>query len=539
MEVELCDVTPRDGDQSYGVNLSTDDKIWFARRDDALGVHMVEGGFPASNAIDEEVFRRLRDDPLRRTTLTAFGMTRRKGVAAEHDAGLRKLVELRPPSVTLVGKSARSHAEESLHVTPAENIDMIRDSIVYLLGQGITEVNFDAEHAFDGYREDPEYVLRVLQAACEAGAKRVILCDTRGGSTPDRVGRAVEEILRALPSQVIKGIHPHEDRRLGAANMLAAVQSGVRHVQGTWNGYGERTGNLDLIEAAANLDLEGYRTLTAEQIRALTAMSEDAARQTRQWRNPRQAFVGRNAYAHKGGMHASAVALDPTKYEASPPERWGNDRIIVGSKQAGLSNVRHLVERSVLLDETTKRQVLGNTQLQQRILREMKQLEEQNCSFERAHASMELLMLRALDQFEPKIKIERSTIQNVLGEPALATVKGSVNGKPGHFIESAEDDGQIGALSEALLKALRPRYPQIDQVRLVDYHLDKSPRSDESTHSVVLVTTEFTDGNERWFTAGASKNSIEAGWKAIVDALEFWLQKNANHDSADSVPAAA
>ncbi len=524
--VELCDVTPRDGDQSYGVNLNAADKLWFAGQDDTLGLTYVEGGFPASNAVDEDVFRRLREEPLRQSILTAFGMTCRKSTNADQDPGLRKLVALQPPAVTLVGKTARSHVTDALHTTPQENIRMVQDSIRYLLSQGVHHVLFDAEHFFDGYCEDPEHALAVLDAAREAGAGRLVLCDTKGGSTPEQVGSVVEAARMALGKDVILGIHPHNDRGLAVGNMRAAVQAGVRHVQGTWNGLGERTGNLDLCQAIPNLHLDGYETVPVEHLARLTEMSESAAFRSKQWRNPFQPFTGKNGFAHKGGMHASAVAWNPSLYEFTPPETWGNERIIADSKQSGLSNTRHAVETSTLLTQEQRQRLLADPRLLQQQLDATKKKEGEGFNFDRAPASRELLILRAQPEFQPFIRIHRCDVHDTLGQPTMATMKVSINGSDEPSLQVGEDFGPIGALSEALLKSLRSRFPDIDTVSLVDFETAIAPQAHEGTHSAVIVTVEYRSGDERWFTVGVSRNSIEAGWSAVLDGLEYWLQKN-------------
>ncbi|MDD5026589.1 MAG: alpha-isopropylmalate synthase regulatory domain-containing protein [Candidatus Peribacteraceae bacterium] len=546
--IELCDVTCRDGDQSRGVNLSIGDKLWFLRKDDGLFTY-AEGGFPKSNPTDREVFERLKADPLRATILSAFGMTRRKGIPAEQDPGLRALLASGAPAVTVVGKSSKFQVETALRTTLRENLAMIRDSIAYLLANGAKEVLYDAEHFFDAFDADPGYALDTLHAAHEAGARRLILCDTIGHATPDRVGRAVSAVCVTFRDAIV-GLHPHEDRGLAVANVLAAVREGVRHVQGTWNGIGERCGNVDLFKVIPNLTLDGYHVLPKEQMKHLTILSEDGARRMKIRRHPGQAFVGENAYAHKGGMHVSAMERDPATYESplSPPERWGNERVIVGSKQSGLANVRHLVAKSsCAIPPALKQKICGEQALQEKILRAQKMRAARGYTFDRGEASLTLLMLRAIGAFTPKIRIIESEVHSTLSVHAAgeipedleqareeadgvkntrAIVLVGVNGdSETEYHEVAKDEGPIGALSEAVLKALEHRFPQLRQLKLVDYQLAKAP-NDEGTHSKVQVTVEWEDGEDRFFTVGVSANSIEAGWQCVIDGYEYKLLKD-------------
>ncbi|HAI98585.1 TPA: citramalate synthase [Candidatus Peribacteria bacterium] len=547
--IELCDVTCRDGDQSRGVNLSTQDKLLVLRKDDCFGLAYAEGGFPRSNPTDQAVFEQLKNDPLHSTALVAFGMTRRKGIPAEQDLGMQALLASGAPAIAVVGKSSRFQVETALKTTPKENLAMIRDSVAYLLANGAKEVLYDAEHFFDAFGADPDYALDTLRAAHEAGARRLILCDTIGHATPDRVGRTVSAVHAAF-QEAILGFHPHEDRGLAVANVLAAVREGVRHVQGTWNGIGERCGNVDLFKVIPNLTLEGYHVLPEEQMKHLTTFSEDAARRMKIRRHPGQAFVGENAYAHKGGMHVSAMERDLATYESreSPPERWGNERIIVGSKQSGLANVRHLVAKpSCAITPTLKQQILGERSLQEKILRAQKKREARGYTFDRGEASLTLLMLRAIGAFTPKIRIIESEIHSTLSVHAAgeipedveqvreeadgikntrAIVLVGVNGDAEtEYHEVAKDDGPIGALSEAVLKALEHRFPQLRQLKLVDYIVEKAP-NDEGTHSKVQVTVEWEDGEDRFYTVGVSGNSIEAGWQCVIDGYEYKLLKD-------------
>lgn len=537
--IELCDVTPRDGDQSDGVSLLAPDKLWFAHRDDEMGLDFVEGGFPGSSRVDRAVFEQLRKDPLHQATLSAFGMTRRKDTVPSKDRGLHALVQSGAPAITLVGKSSRFQVATVLNVTPRQNLAMIRESFEFLREQTDAELLFDAEHYFDGFEEDPEYALQTLEAAKHAGATRLVLCDTNGGSPPELVTKTVRAARREF-RDVILGIHPHNDRGLAVANMRAAVQAGVRHVQGTWNGVGERTGNLDLIEAIMNLHLDKYPTIPIEHIRLLTRMSEEAALHSRCLRNPAQPFTGRKAFAHKGGMHAAAVAKDPRSYEFMDPAIVGNERRIIGSKQAGIANVRSLIAKSKLLSDEIRVRALRDRPLLEQVRDAIDEAEEQGYSFDHADASLELLMLRVLKKgYRPILRIEEAEIYSKLTLKAAdgkkhrpqpktrAIVKARINGKQEVFLETAEDEGPIGALTTALLKAMAKKFKNLaPTLALVDYHVEKVPRSEEGEHSPVLVTVEFKDGEELFTTTGVSRNSIEAGWMCVVDAFEYKLERD-------------
>lgn len=548
-EVELCDVTCRDGAQAAGgITLQTQQKLWISRMDDALGIPMVEGGFPDSNSTDRELFETLRHDPLRSTLLTAFGMTRRKNSSPEQDKGLQSLLASGAPAITLVGKSSRFQVREALGTTPEENLAMIADSFQFLREHGKRELLFDAEHFFDGFLAHPDYALQVLQTALRAGARRLVLCDTNGGTPPERVEHTVAEVRKAIADAVI-GIHPHNDRGLATATMRAAVRAGARHVQGTWNGFGERAGNLDLCEAIGNLHFDGYSTIPAHTVRNLTAISEQVALRMRTRRNARQPFVGKNAFAHKGGMHASAVEKNPQCYEFAPPEAFGNERRIVGSMQSGLSNVRALLQRAKLLDPALRDTLLQNTEEQSRILKVIKELESQGYAFDHADASLELVMLESLGRLKRILRIEEAEVHSDLTpvgtDPILrkkgskpktkAIVKIGINGEDTIYLEVAEDIGPIGALTETVLQAMAKKFDgHAPHLSLEDYRLDKVPESEAGEHAPVLVTVEWKHGDEVFTTTGVSENSIEAGWECVIDAFEYVLQRQRPHSSVGS-----
>lgn len=518
--IETYDVSPRDGDQAYGVNMSVDDKLWFARTDDKLGVDFVEVGFPQSNAIDSEAFRRLLEEPLRHTKYAAFGMTRRKGVTADNDAGMRAMLESQAPVMTVVGKSSRFQVTQALRTEVEENRNMIYDSVQFL-GQDGRPVVYDAEHFFDAFTEDEDHALSTLQAAHEAGAKRLVLCDTNGGQTPELVGRATEAVRRAFGDAVV-GIHAHNDRGMAAANTRAAVHAGARHVQGTWGGFGERTGNSDLYTDTVNLHLDGYDVLNDEARHKLTEHYGDACRTIKSRPNPSQPFVGKRAFVHKGGMHASAQERTMRAYEFMEPEIVGNRRIIAGSKQSGLSNVRSFAERTPVLSDELRTRVLADRDLQKAVLDKMKEKEEQGFSFEQADASLGLLMLEAIGEHERKIRmVSKPNILDQVGEATEAIIKVTINGDEHQYHEVATGDGPIDALAHALRKALVQRHPEVEGLKLIDYKQEIDPGHRQGTASKVDVFVTFTDGDETWTTTACSADSIEAGWLAVLDGVEY------------------
>ncbi len=536
--VELCDVTCRDGAQAAGITMQTAQKLWITRMDDRIGV-MTEGGFPASNPTDRELFEALRADPLKRVTLTAFGMTRRKDTLPDEDKGLRSLLESGAPGITLVGKSSRFHVEEILQTSLKHNLAMIEESFQFLRERGVRTLLYDAEHLFDAFKTDPDYAMQTLQAAMRGGAQRLVLCDTNGGSSPEWVGHVTEEVRKEF-QDVIFGIHPHNDRGLAVANMRTAVAAGVRHVQGTWNGFGERTGNLDLCLAIPNLHMDGYRTLSAHHLKELTNISEQVALRVRLRRPDEQAFVGKNAYAHKGGMHAAAVVRHPRSYEFLPPETFGNERHILGSNQSGLSNVRSLLERARLLSDDQRKGLIHNKKAQSRILSDIKSLEAEGYTFDHADATLELVMLNAIGELDRILRIEEAEVHSNLtplvgADPferekerkpkTKAIVKIGINGDDTVFLEVAEDIGPIGALTETVLQAMARKFEgKAPIISMEDYRVEKVPQSEEGEHAPVIVTVEWKNGDEVFTTTGVSQNSIEAGWECVVDAFEYVLQ---------------
>jgi 2-isopropylmalate synthase len=522
MILRLYDTTLRDGTQREGLSLSVEDKLKIARVLDRLGVSYIEGGWPGSNPKDADFFRRIRQVPLANARIAAFGSTRRAGVSCEDDLNLRALVDAETPVVTLVGKSSTLHVDRILETTRAENLRMIGDSVAFLKQLG-REVIYDAEHFFDGYRLDAGYALASLAAAVEAGADCVVLCDTNGGELPDVVAERVREARGRFGVPV--GIHPHNDAGLAVANGLAAVRAGCVQVQGTVNGYGERCGNLDLVPLVATLQLKlGYEVLPAESLRRLTEVSQFVAAVANQHPDPHAPYVGRSAFAHKGGIHVAAIAKLAESYQHVDPAAVGNEMRVVVSEVAGRRNVRLRAEAlglAVGADEAA-------------VLQRIKQLEHLGFQFEAAEGSFEMLIRRASPDYRAPFELEDFTVivekRGGDGSRAQATVRIRVGDEMMHT--AAEGEGPVNALDRAVRKALLPHYPALSDVHLVDY---KVRIVDEhlGTGARPRVIIESARGAERWSTVGCSENIIEASWMALCDGLELALLRDRGDGPAE------
>lgn len=513
--VFVYDTTLRDGSQGEGVNFSLQDKLLLTDKLDDLGVDFIEGGYPLSNPKDFEYFQAVRELPLRQAKVIAFGMTRRKNSAPETDTCLKALLDAGTSHVTIVGKSWDFHVTNVLGATLDENLRMIADSVAYCKSQG-REVFYDAEHFFDGYKANPEYALRTLKAAEGAGASVVILCDTNGGTMPERMAELVAEVRRHLRCEV--GIHCHNDCDLAVANTLAAVRAGATQVQGTFNGIGERCGNVDLVSVIANLVLKyGYDVLHAGSLQRLTEASRYVYELANMNFRPGQPFVGASAFAHKGGMHTHAVAKDPTTYEHIDPAAVGNERRVLVSELSG---------HSTILSKTTKYALAHDKELMTKILTRVQDLEYAGYEFEAAEASFDLLVKKAAGRYKPWFErlTYRVNIEQGHGDPLTeATVKLKVGESVEHTV--CEGDGPVNALDAALRKALVPYYPRLDEVRLADYKV-RVVNAKAGTAARVRVVIESRDGTDVWGTVGVSENVIEASWLALVDSIEYKLFKD-------------
>ena len=515
--IEVYDTTLRDGSQGEGVNFSLQDKLLLTQKLDDLGIDFIEGGYPLSNPKDFEYFQQVADMDLKHAQVAAFGMTRRRGVAAEDDVGIQALRDSKAPVVTLVGKTWDLHVNEVLRVEEDENLAMIRDSISFLTTEG-RKVIYDAEHYFDGFKNNREFALKTVQAAQEAGAEIVILCDTNGGSLPEWIVEALEAARHALTVPI--GIHCHNDCDVAVANTLAAVDHGAVQVQGTINGIGERCGNADLVSVIANLVLkkDGYEVLTQDGTKHLAELSRYVYEIANMNFRPCQPFVGTSAFAHKGGMHVHAVNRVSESYEHIKPDVVGNVRRVLISELSGRSNI---------VAKTTKYRLEHDEKLMKVILERVQHLENEGYQFEAAEASFDLLVKKVAGTYKPKFermhyRVNVETDQGT--EPATeATVKLKVNGNLEHVV--AEGDGPVNALDTALRKALTSTYPNLAEMHLVDYKV-RVINSSEGTAARVRVVIESSDSDEVWSTVGVSENIIEASWLALVDSVEYKLYKD-------------
>ncbi|MCC7428946.1 MAG: citramalate synthase [Alphaproteobacteria bacterium] len=525
--VWLYDCTLRDGQQMQGIDWGVTDKQDIARALDAFGIDYVEGGWPGANPTDDAFFAAA--PTLKRARLTAFGMTRRIGRSAADDPGLAAIVGARTPVVTLVGKTWDFHAEVALGVSLDENLAMIRDSVAEARRRA-EEVVFDAEHFFDGYAANRDYALRCITAAHEAGARWVVLCDTNGGTMPDRIAEVVGEVARRIPGGQL-GIHCHNDTEQGVANTLAAVRAGARQVQGTLNGIGERCGNANLVSIIANLMLkmDMQTGIAPDGLRGLTRLSRMLDERLNRAPARGAAYVGESAFAHKGGLHVSAVEKDPRSYEHVPPEAVGNRRVIVVSDQAGRSNIlARLREVGIDLDPEDRRV--------RRLLDEVKAREFAGYAYDGAEASFELLARRMLGQVPEFFHLEtfRTLVERTApangaggGEPvalAEATVKLVVKGE--RRLTVAEGNGPVNALDAALRSALQPFYPELADLHLIDYKV-RILTPQDATAATTRVMIESEDGQgTRWSTVGVSGNIIEASFAALADAYVWKLLRD-------------
>lgn len=517
--VELYDTTLRDGAQQEGISFSLDDKVKIARKLDEFGIHYIEGGWPGSNPKDAGFFERMREAPPKHAVITAFGSTRRAYLRPEDDPNLQALVDCFAPAVALVGKSSALHVREVLGVSYEENLRMIADSVRYMREKGKT-VFFDAEHFFDGFKEDPDYALRTLEAAADAGAAVLVLCDTNGGTMPAELLQAIEAVKKA--TSVPLGIHVHNDAGLAVANTLLAVQAGVTQVQGTINGYGERCGNADLCAIIPNLQLKlGYQVVSPEQLRGLTSLSRFVFELANMAPNPTMPYVGRSAFAHKAGTHVNALLKSPQSYQHIDPELVGNTQRIVVSELSGKSNIMHKLQELKLGWEVSKEQL-------EQVLQEIKRLENKGFQFEGADGSVELLLHRTRPGYQRPFELVDFHVLVTSGRDggmsAEATVKVRVKDQIIHT--AAEGNGPVNALDLAVRKALLPFFPKLADVHLTDYKV-RILDGEAATGAQTRVLISSTNGKKSWTTVGSSTNIIEASWIALADSLEYALLNGA------------
>ncbi|MDJ0899668.1 MAG: citramalate synthase [Xenococcus sp. MO_188.B8] len=528
MKLWLYDTTLRDGSQAEGISLSLADKLKIARQLDALGIPFIEGGWPGANPKDVQFFWKLQEEPLQRSEVVAFCSTRRPHKIAAADPMLQAILSAGTSWVTIFGKSWDLHVTASLKTSLAENLAMIRDSIAYLVSQG-RRVIYDAEHWFDGYKFNSEYALETLKTAIAAGAEWLVLCDTNGGTLPHEISQVMQDIYQEIPElnhpdAPQLGIHAHNDSGTAVANAIAAVGAGATMVQGTINGYGERCGNANLCTLIPNLQLKlGYDCLTEPQLAQLTQTSRIVSETVNFPPEERSPFVGTSAFAHKGGIHVSAVAKNPLTYEHIVPEAIGNQRRIVISDQSGLSNVLHYAQKfGIDLEKEDPRC--------RKILERLKILENQGYHFEAAEASFELMMRSQLDDYAPLFQLQTCQVHCHLyqesdstASSAVATIKVALNGK--QLLEVSEGNGPVSALDGALRKALTEFYPAIAEFRLTDYKV-RILDGTLGTAAKTRVLVSSSNGKQTWTTLGVSSNIIDASYQAVVEGIEYGLLLN-------------
>ncbi len=516
--IRLYDTTLRDGTQAEEISFLVTDKVRIAQKLDELGIHYIEGGWPGSNPKDIAFFKEIKKISLSQAKIAAFGSTRRAKTTPEKDNNLRTLIQAEPDVVTIFGKTWDFHVREALRISEEENLQLIYDSLVFLK-QHVAEVFYDAEHFFDGYKSNPEYALKTLRAAQDAGVDCIVLCDTNGGTLPQELPPIMAEVKRTVSAPI--GIHTHNDADCAVANSLLAVACGAVHVQGTINGFGERCGNANLCSVIPALQLKmGLECLSSDQLARLREVSRFVYEQANLVPNRHQPYVGNSAFAHKGGVHVSAIQRHPETYEHLRPELVGNVTRVLVSDLSGRSNVLAKAQQfNINLDSKDPITI--------EILEKIKDLENQGYQFEGAEASFELLMRRALGTMRHFFSIigfrvidsKRHDDEKPLSE---ATVQVKVGGKIEHT--AAEGSGPVNALDNALRKALESFYPQIKDMRLFDYKVRVLPAG-RGTASVTRVLIESGDRNMRWGTVGVSDNIIDASYQALVDAFQYKLLK--------------
>ncbi len=533
-DIQLYDATLRDGMGGGGLSLTAEEKVRVVHALDQLGVHMIEAGFPASNPKEQELFELLAGESLSVAEIVAFGMTRRRDIAAEADEGLRILAEVFTPACTLVGKASVLHVEKVVRVSREENLAMIADSVAFLVGAG-KRVLFDAEHFFDGFALDPGYALDCLRAAAGAGAERVVLCDTNGGSLPPQIRTAFAVVSEGLPG-VALGIHTHDDSGCAVANTLTAVEAGATQVQGTVNGIGERTGNANLITIIADLQLKmGVELLSSERLARLTETAHFVDELLNRSPDPAQPYVGKHAFAHKAGLHAAGVRADAQTFEHTDPGAVGNRRDVLISELSGKGTIAEKAADAQIRPPDGAR----GEAFVQRVLERVKDLEHEGFQFEAADGSFELLMRKEAGSYEPLFRLES---WRVLVEKRAdgkvdteATIKIWVGGE--RYVRTAEGNGPVNALDNALRDAIGEIHPHLRDIELVNFKvriLDEK----KGTGAVTRVLIDASDGQQVWGSIGVSENLIAASWDALVDSLEYGTQPGKASSAPGEGPAA-
>jgi len=515
--IRIFDTTLRDGTQAETISFSAEDKLHIAKRLDEFGIDYIEGGWPGSNPRDMAFFNLARDTQFEHARIVAFGSTKRAKNAIENDQNIRYLLEAETPVVAIFGKSWILHVEKALRITPAENLKLIHESIAYLKSKG-KEVIYDAEHFFDGYKDNAAYALDTLVTAQAAGADLITLCDTNGGTLPSEITRIIADVQKQI--SIPLGIHAHNDGGLAVANSLAAVEAGCVLVQGTINGYGERTGNADLCSVIPNLQLKaGYQCVPPENLKQLTSVSHYVSEIANLAHPNSIPFTGRSAFAHKGGVHVSAVMKDPHSYEHIEPESVGNTRRVLVSDLAGQSNIIFKA-KELNIDLDRHQEKISE------IVTALKTREHQGYQYEAAEGSLELLISKIKSEYREFFNLKGFRIlieKNENGEQrSEATIRMEVNDMVEHA--AAEGDGPVNALDNALRKALTKFYPEINEMKLSDYKV-RVLNAGDATAAKVRVLIESTSDGDSWGTIGVSENIIEASWQALTESISYFLMQ--------------
>jgi len=514
-QIRIFDTTLRDGSQGENISFSLDDKLRIAQRLDEFGVHYIEGGWPGSNPKDFEFFQKAKQMRFKHAKIVAFGSTRRAKNSAENDNNLRTLLEAETPVISLFGKSWLLHVRNALGITPEENLKLIADTILFLKSYG-KEVIYDAEHYFDGYKDNPDYAMNTILVAERAGADVIVLCDTNGGTLPTDLAQIVRETRKRI--KISLGIHAHNDSDMGVANSIIAVEEGCEHVQGTINGYGERCGNANLCSVIPNLQLkQGYKCVPDESLSQLNSLSHFVSEIANVRIPSNMPFVGKSAFTHKGGIHVSAVMKDHRTYEHIVPEKVGNSRRVLVSDLSGKSNVLYKADELNIDLEKQKEKV-------PEIVDRLKDLENAGYQFEAAESSFELLVKKMTGEWQDFFKLEGFRViieKNSHGSPrSEATVRLRVNEVIEH--SASEGNGPVHALDKALRKALVKFFPEIKEMHLSDYKV-RVLNAKNGTGAKVRVLIESSTDKATWSTVGVSENIIEASWQALMDSVSYYL----------------
>jgi 2-isopropylmalate synthase len=526
MKIATFDTTLRDGTQGEAVSFSVEEKLLIAQRLDEIGIDYIEGGWPGSNPKDREFFARAKSLKLKHAKMCAFGSTRFARNPVDQDTNVRNLIDAETPAVSIFGKTWDLHVQRALGITEQQNLELIRDTVAFLRAHG-REVVYDAEHFFDGYFANPDYAFQTLEAAAAAGAGVLVLCDTNGGTITAKMVEAIAEVRKRFDGVI--GIHPHNDADMAVANAIAAVEAGCTHVQGTMNGYGERCGNANLASIIANLELKlGHTTIGPEKLQGLTAVTRYIAELANLPMRNDQPYVGRSAFAHKGGIHVSAVLKDSATYEHIAPEKVGNRQRVLLSDMSGKGNILYKLEQHGLagrLGDDARRELLDR----------IKHLEYQGYELEAAEGTFELLVREALHpdlQLFEVLSYEVSS-RMVAGKPITTLATVILRANDGVHSATAAGNGPVNALDICLRQCLATLYPAISDVKLMDYKvrvLDSQKHSDAK----VRVLVQWSDGKRSWSTVGVSENVIEASWLALIDAIRLEVLRLADQDSSIS-----